>query len=293
MNGTIFPIDDGDIYGPRWYMPGTLALQALAFKPREQLSRKQPEGTCPEGQGSCIELNQFGICCEINRYCYFDGNWEPRCCPAGLKCPDSPCQADEFYCNVTTSKAVRMTLTLEQTTTGTSAASKTEKIITAFISHYTTASCCSRACGASSYSCESVFGGHCCGFGSQCALGTSCVADTRYKKSSCLPTQITCEPSEGGGCCNTGSVCAVIRPTPTFACKDRGPILEDHVAGLSPSAKAGIGVGVAIGAVVIIAVVAYLSIWRRRSNVWNEKILTEDNQDRSEFADRMVETTGR
>ncbi|KAI0859784.1 hypothetical protein F4860DRAFT_241530 [Xylaria cubensis] len=297
MNGTVFPIDNQGEYGARWYIPGTPALQALTFDPGEQLPRRQPEGTCPEGQGSCIELNQFGICCEINRYCYYDGDWRPMCCPAGLKCPDSPCQADEFYCNVTTSKTVPMTLTSEQTTTGANAVSKTEEIITAFISHYTTASCCSRACGASSYSCENAFSEQCCGFGSQCALGTSCVADTRYAipTASCLSSQIACEPSVGGGCCNTGSVCAVVDsgPTQSAVCRDGGPTLGGHVAGLSPSAKAGIGVGVAIGAIIVVAVIAYLSIWLRWSRMRNGKLLTKNNQNRRESADTMVETTGR
>ncbi|KAI1734369.1 hypothetical protein F4680DRAFT_344082 [Xylaria scruposa] len=293
MNGTIIPIDSRDIYGPRWYIPGTSALKASAFDPRERLPQRQAEPTCHEGLGSCAELNIPGVCCDINRYCYFDGDWVPKCCPVGLKCPDSPCQAGQFLCNVTTSKAVRMTSTLKQTTMGASAASITEEIITAFTSHYTTAACCNGACGVSAYPCESVFGKVCCSFGYQCGLGGSCVADTRSKTSSCLPTQITCEPDEGGGCCNTGSICAVIDsgPTSTFVCKDRGPILEDHVAGLSPSAKAGIGVGVAIGAVIVVAVIAYLSIWRRWSRMWHEKISTDD-QDRREYADTMGETTG-
>ncbi|KAI1748212.1 hypothetical protein F4782DRAFT_382166 [Xylaria castorea] len=294
MNGTIFPADTQHEYGPRWYTPGTPALQALIFDPGKQLPQRQLEPSCGKGQHSCLELNAPFLCCESKRYCYFDENWTPKCCHVGSKCPDAACQADEFSCNVTSSYDIRVTLVPGQTTTGASATSNREYIISTFISHSTTTACCSRACGASSHSCESVLGGQCCGFGSQCALGTSCVANTGYstQTASCLANQKTCRPDEGGGCCDTGSKCAVIDsgPTSSFVCSGGGPTLEDHVAGLSPSAKAGIGVGVAIGVVIVVTVIAYLSIWWRWSRMRNEKILTEDNQDRGEFAYAVVET---
>jgi hypothetical protein len=208
------------------------------------------------------------MCCENDRYCYLDKNWQPKCCSLGNKCDDSNCGDEQLYCNTT----LTVTTHLGTATTGTP---------TVRVDYTTSSACCQRACGASSFSCESEFGGQCCPYGFKCASTSQCIADPVPSTSTfvstivpeipagCTTSQISCAATDGGGCCGVGSFCTfqsvahatskVCAPNSTFADGDGG-----GSTALSSSARVGVGVGVALGAAIIIAAVTWLCIRRRR-----------------------------
>ncbi|KAI0202000.1 hypothetical protein F4808DRAFT_91642 [Astrocystis sublimbata] len=277
-NATRLPVDAGNGFAPRWYQ-GTPALPAQLLSPNPEymlggaLSPRQ-ENLCPAGQHSCIEVDSPNTCCDNDRYCYLNEHWEPRCCQLGVKCPDSQCGPNELYCNRTTTALV------PAGTTTSAGKPQSDMVVTSVMSRSTYAACCNRACNEASFSCEMAFGGQCCPYNFKCALGNNCIADPTPSTTSissiipeipsgCTISQITCAQTEGGGCCNTGSICtfqsvatassmAVCAPDPSIF--DNGS--SSHA--LSSGAKAGIGVGVALGAAIIIAAVTWLCIRRRK-----------------------------
>ncbi|KAI1176555.1 hypothetical protein F4777DRAFT_262957 [Nemania sp. FL0916] len=279
LNNAAFFGGGGGGVAPRWYMEGTPALPArrLSRSPRYILSGRDddPAAQCDVGQHSCVEADAADFCCRNDQYCYIDSSWGTRCCSLGVTCPGSPCDADQLYCNSTSTTIVPLvTSTLassghEQTVTETSKAV-----------YSTLSACCNRACSVSSFSCASTYGGQCCPYGFKCALGSRCIADpvpptstsvstiVTAVPSGCTTSQVSCDQSLGGGCCGIGSTCtyqgaspatstAVCAPNITFA--DGG---GSHA--LSDGARVGIGVGVAVGAAIIIGAVTWLCIRRRR-----------------------------
>jgi hypothetical protein len=82
----------------------------------------------------------------------------------------------------------------------------------------------------------------------------------------CTTSQIGCS---GGGCCNVGFSCTEVSNTgycaPATVAPTASGISETSPSGLSQGAKAGIGAGVAIGACLIIGVLTYFCIRRRRA----------------------------
>ncbi|TWU72490.1 hypothetical protein ED733_001275 [Metarhizium rileyi] len=114
------------------------------------------------------------------------------------------------------------------------------------VGNSTTQGCCGRKCPQTSYYlCPSDLGGKCCPYGSNCQAGGNCIMKQ-------TPSTTTRVPSSGPGTCST---C-----TPTGA--DNVTVIEvDH---LSSGAKAGIGVGVALGTSLLIALLAWSYILYRR-----------------------------
>lgn len=120
-------------------------------------------------------------------------------------------------------------------------------------------------------------GGGCCGYGSTCASSSACIAARSQTPTGfvpqapegCTTSQISCPSSIGGGCCPVGRsctqvgssvACATVPVVPT-----NGAIATDQGGGgLSTGATAGIVVGVVLGSAVIIGVVTWLCIRKRR-----------------------------
>ncbi|KAI0858679.1 hypothetical protein F4860DRAFT_485752 [Xylaria cubensis] len=275
-DATLLAGGGGGGFAPRWYM-GTPALpaQPLSPNPRHALSGyrlgARQSNICPAGQHSCVEVNSPGTCCMNDRYCYYNENWEPMCCPLGVQCPDSKCGADQLYCNTTSTTTVAI---------GTTSTGQQSGNVTSIASYITSTACCNRACKSTAFSCEPAFGGQCCKYDFKCASGGSCISDPAPSTSTsistivsevpsgCITSQITCAQTEGGGCCNSGSICtfqSVATATSAAVCApDPTPSDDDSSNGLSSAAKAGIGVGVAVGAAIIIAAVTWLCIRQRR-----------------------------
>ncbi|KAI8945494.1 hypothetical protein F4801DRAFT_124943 [Xylaria longipes] len=276
-DATLLPFDDGSGFAPRWYM-GTPALPAQPLSPNprhglggHRLGARQ-DVSCAAGQHSCVEANSPGTCCENDRYCYLNKDWQPMCCHLGVQCPDSECGADLLYCNQTLSTTVAIATTSAGQQQGDTA-------VTSFVSRTTTAACCNRACKETAFSCEKAFGGQCCSYNYKCASNSKCIADpapsTPTSVSTIVPeippgctiSQITCAQTEGGGCCNSGSICTFqsIATASSAAVCAPDPTLSDSGSSnaLSSGARAGIGVGVAVGAAIVIAAVTWLCIRRR------------------------------
>ena len=148
--------------------------------------------------------------------------------------------------------------------------------------------CCPRACPApSAFLCPSSLGGGCCSVGSACLSGNSCsstintatVNTVSASPTGCTTGQFSCQPGAGGGCCNIGQTCTAIAsqllcvsgsststntaglPTATGPTSPSG----GSNGGLSSGAKAGIGVGVTLAALLIFGgLIAWFVVARRR-----------------------------
>ncbi|KAI1820193.1 hypothetical protein F4861DRAFT_543205 [Xylaria intraflava] len=260
-------------FAPRFYMDSVPAIPAQPFSPNpgnvlrsDGLDSRQ-NGQCPPGSHTCVEANAPGMCCSNDRYCYLNSTWGTQCCSLGIKCKNSECDSDQLFCNITSTS----TVPLDSTSTGKQQGS----IITSLMSFTTFAACCPRSCSEKMFQCEKLYGGQCCGYGSKCALGSLCIPDpvpsttmsstVEEIPSGCSATsQFSC--TDGGGCCNIGQVCtfqSIASATSSPIC---APAPSGSSGGLTSGAKAGIGVGVALGAAIIIGAVAWLCIRRRRQS---------------------------
>jgi hypothetical protein len=170
---------------------------------------------------------------------------------------DSPCNSESYYCTIT------------MTTTEDGEATETEQ-----------AGCCGRKCaGSSQYLCASDLGGACCGFGSECHAGGACVNTVAPSHSpaltpvaeGCTTSQYQCD--DGQGCCDNDQVCTEVSntgycaagtPTPSGADLVDADDVDGGGDGLSEGAKAGIGVGVVVGASIIIGGLTWLCLRKRR-----------------------------
>lgn len=235
-------------FSPRFYM----------LDPVRRPEKRQEGGSCPGH--NCAELGDeyADVCCENDRYCFLDRSWEAKCCAVGNDCEgdqstNNPCPSMN-YCNATI----------------TVSASTTES-----------AGCCPRACGTASQHCASSFGGHCCDLNDQCASSSQCLVSQSSTSSmstvvgivpsGCTATtQFRCDESDIGlGCCAIGqscvagtNVCAGDPALPTSS----GSYTIDQSTGLSEPARIGVGVGVAVGAALIIGLLTWFCIRRRQAH---------------------------
>jgi hypothetical protein len=195
-------------------------------------------------------------CCENSNFCLIDTSFSAACCQLGSDC-GNPCSTASYICPTTI------------TVSGTPTISR---------------ACCPRACPVSQYKCAASLGGNCCPFGSNCQADGNCTATstssnpvTTSVPSGCTTNQFTCATAQGGGCCDNGSRCTVSDNTnycaagTSFATRT-GPngFLASSITPdpgnkrLSTGAKAGIGVGVSVGALLIIGALLYFFIIHRR-----------------------------
>jgi hypothetical protein len=296
-NAAILPFGGAGV-APRWYAEGIPATpaQPLSRNPGRVIlgwdGEEEKEGLwardviqCPAGNHSCVELGPLGAqkCCSNDRYCYLTGNSEPKCCSIGVKCPDSPCNSDQRFCNNTIPITVSDGPDATGLPTGTnSGGGGQETNLTSHAIFTTVTGCCNRQCGTSSFQCEGVFGGQCCPNGNKCGESSLCIVNTPASTSSSVSTivseipagctaasQFRCSETDGGGCCDTGSVCtfqSVAPATSTPVCSpDPNYADGDSSSGaLSSGARVGIGVGVALGAAVVIAAITWFCIYQRK-----------------------------
>ncbi|KAI9858903.1 MAG: hypothetical protein M1813_007205 [Trichoglossum hirsutum] len=86
---------------------------------------------------------------------------------------------------------------------------------------------------------------------------------------SCASGQYSCPATAGGGCCNIGLLCTHFGTS--LVCGSTGSIPSatsssapgSGSSGLSTSAKTGIGVGIALGAILTVSTIAFIVVHRR------------------------------
>ncbi|KAI0015659.1 hypothetical protein F4780DRAFT_63628 [Xylariomycetidae sp. FL0641] len=277
----------------RWYPMSSPAAAVLERRQQQQGDDADDDEVpqqCPSGQHSCVEIGPAGAaaCCANDQYCFLDEDWAPACCALGLKCPGSACEADQLFCNTTTTSTI--TLTTAPTTS-------------LLATDIPSPACCRRPCDEASFSCQAYYGGQCCPYGASCATGGLCLAGptgTSGSSSSSsvstvvsmIPpgctaaTQISCPASLGGGCCDVGSTCTVQTLTgdevPATAATATASVVTSNVCApnltvvasddaggggggaLSTGAKAGVGIGVTLGAAAGIGLLTWFFFRQRR-----------------------------
>ncbi|KAG7288553.1 hypothetical protein NEMBOFW57_004906 [Staphylotrichum longicolle] len=187
------------------------------------------------------------------------------CCHIGSTC-DSPCAESQYQCNKTT------------TTTLTSGATPVTTLVPA---------CCPRTCtGASEFHCPAVSGtstgrGGCCAYGARCGAAGQCLftpapttsLDLSLAPPGCTTGQISCAATLGGGCCAATQSCTLIDAKAHCADNPITPTgsgvsvvnADETWGGLSAGAKAGIAVGVVVGAGLVMGAATWWCLRRRRA----------------------------
>ncbi|OAA54245.1 hypothetical protein SPI_08864 [Niveomyces insectorum RCEF 264] len=207
---------------------------------------------CAAGQHSCLDINST-ICCTNDRYCLLDPNTlEPACCLVGSSC-GSPCNAAQYACNATTTVTTTRTAPSSSTQLQSDAPTVTAIVTTTTTSVF--AACCGRRCpGTSMFLCASTFGGGCCSFGQTCASHSQCIWTTNSNSNA------------GGGGGATGSMTGITTVTGVGGGggdKTNNGGGGDGGGSLSGGAKAGIALGVVVGAAALIGAATWLCLHRR------------------------------
>ncbi|KAG9254562.1 uncharacterized protein F5Z01DRAFT_79499 [Emericellopsis atlantica] len=212
---------------------------------------------CGDDRHSCEEIGHADTCCANDRYCYVNRDGDPKCCPIGSNCAgDSPCSSDAWYCT------------------------RTQALTTASDGEATpvpVAGCCPRKCPATSrYLCPEDQGGKCCPYDAECRAG-NCVETAKPSASriltpiqeGCTTRQYKCE--DGQGCCDDDQRCTAVDGTgycaPGRPSQSGIEIIgegDDEGGSLSDGATAGIAAGVVIGAALVLGVLAWVCIRKRR-----------------------------
>ncbi|KAK8056442.1 hypothetical protein PG993_001669 [Apiospora rasikravindrae] len=250
-------------FTPRYYAEG-LALYRLGGRQAAGLSCADPTKV-----HTCGELGALGnnFCCPNDKYCFFGENWAVNCCSIGNSC--DKCNDTHYLVNVTKTSTFDTTLGIVST--------GSQPVVKQTFSEQTIESggCMPRKCAASEFQCPESFGGNCCNFGIPCSSGGLCGVAITPSPSGFVPTangcpsrnQFACAASLGGNCCYNGQTC--VERDGTQGCTGQptsppGTEITYSGGGLSQSAKAGIGVGVAVGAAIIIGLATWFCIRHRR-----------------------------
>lgn len=220
-------------------------------------------------------------CCRDDEWCFISnvtdssGEYQPSCCKLGNNCAtENQCpdlEKEEYLCVNTITTTIRVP---GGSQTGPITATPAVAIAT------TVTSCCQRACGISSFQCP---GAGCCPNGQSCMDGGQCgsfiappTTVATIQDPNCSQGQFTCDDKEGG-CCSNGAVCTIVSNEGRCASASasatgiRNPgnfteVATDPPSTLSGGAKAGIGVGVTLGALVIIFItLCFIRRKRRRA----------------------------
>ncbi|KAH8840629.1 hypothetical protein MCOR02_006099 [Pyricularia oryzae] len=238
-------VDINDGFAPQWYPADAI------FK------RQNNTPNCGRTSHSCLDVNGT-VCCANHQYCIVNRLGNTRCCPLGNSCQqETSCTFDTYECNATTTR-----------TTGTVTSTSTYS------------ACCPRGCSTSSFRCPQDMGNGCCAYGEVCATSACLKSPTSVLSgfipqatTECSSNQVTCPSSLGGGCCERGRTCTVVESnamcgvappniTPTSAPSPSPEPVQG--GGMSTAEKAGIAVGVVIGAAIIIGVITWMCIRKRR-----------------------------
>ncbi|KAF4332332.1 hypothetical protein FBEOM_13879 [Fusarium beomiforme] len=268
-------------HNPRQYE----ALQAAPgdLMPRFFIDRSFPlakrAGDCGSGHHNCLEVGFANDCCDNDSYCYVNRNGDPKCCPIGSNCSsDSPCSSNAYFCTRTV------------TSSGTATAQE---------------GCCDRKCPKTSlYLCPSSLGGNCCGYNSECRAGGDCASTRPASRtdllspipSGCTTSQHKC--SDGAGCCDNDQKCTQVsgegycaQATPT---ESSVTIIDADDSGsrLSDGAKAGIGVGVVIGASIIVGGLTWVCLRKRRQRTASRPSASGEGDGSGRPRDAMTDISG-
>ncbi|KAK8081918.1 hypothetical protein PG996_000699 [Apiospora saccharicola] len=263
----------GDVGGelgftPRYYAEG----QALYRLGGRQVGTGQVDCSDPTKSHTCGELGALGeaSCCPNERYCFFGGNWTVQCCSIGNKC-SNVCDEGHFLINTTVTSTFEVTV-------GVISGTNTAPILTQSLSEKTVESggCKPRKCAVSEFQCPMSLGGGCCKFGNPCLTGGSCGVPITASPTGFVPTangcpsrnQFSCAASLGGNCCFNGQTCVLSGNTQACAGQATSPPGTEITytgGGLSQGAKAGIGVGVAVGAALIIGILTWFCLRHRKA----------------------------
>ncbi|KAK7989369.1 hypothetical protein PG989_009684 [Apiospora arundinis] len=259
-----FFVDDAGAepgFTPRYYAGGF---------PAYRLGGRQAAGLdCgdPTKSHSCGELGAQweSVCCSNDRYCFFGANWTAQCCSIGNKC--GQCSPDQIQGNLT------KTSTFDSTKALISGATNTEPVVVQTWSEqiFESRACTPRKCAASEFQCPKSLGGRllCCLSGGLCAVGVTPPPTGPVPTANGCPSKnmFACAASLGGACCTNGQTCVVTNGVQ--GCEGQptsppGTEITYNGGGLSQGAKAGIGVGVAVVAAVIIGFVTWFCLRQRR-----------------------------
>ncbi|KAF9771306.1 hypothetical protein IL306_011060 [Fusarium sp. DS 682] len=268
-------------HNPRQYE----ALQAAPgdLMPRFFIDRSFPlakrAGGCSSGHHNCLEVGFPDDCCDNDSYCYVNRQGDPKCCPIGSNCSsDSPCSSNAYFCTRTVTRS------------GTATAQE---------------GCCDRKCPKTSlYLCPSSLGGNCCGYNSECRAGGDCASMKPASRtdlqspipSGCTTSQHKC--SDGAGCCDNDQECTQVsgegfcaQATPT---ESGVTIVDDDDSGseLSDGAKAGIGVGVVVGASIIVGGLTWMCLRKRRQRTASRPSASGEGDDSGRPRDAMTDISG-
>ncbi|KAK6864329.1 hypothetical protein PG995_000857 [Apiospora arundinis] len=258
-----FFVDDAGAepgFTPRYYAGGF---------PAYRLGGRQAAGLdCgdPTKSHSCGELGAQweSVCCSNDRYCFFGANWTAQCCSIGNKC--GQCSPDQIQGNLT------KTSTFDSTKALISGATNTEPVVVQTWSEqiFESRACTPRKCAASEFQCPKSLG-------EIAVLPERRLVRSRRHAAAYWPrahrerlpieeyVRVRREPGR-----------SVLHQRADVRRDERRPGLRGaaHVApgteitynggGLSQGAKAGIGVGVAVVAAVIIGFVTWFCLRQRR-----------------------------
>ncbi|ETS81391.1 hypothetical protein PFICI_06393 [Pestalotiopsis fici W106-1] len=232
-------------------------------------AKRQDLGVCPDGGHRCEDIGAPDSCCPSDLYCYYKADWEVGCCGFGKNC-DPTCTGTLYRVNATITSTASITASITQSGTDTGAATLTETV-TKRVTTFTSVGCTQRPCAISEYQCPESMGHGCCNNNQVCGssarcLGTVSTIATDVPTRGCSGTPSATECTDGG-CCLKGQTCANSSGTPVCSGQADGPAGSNTTTvdtGLSQSARAGIGAGVAIGAALVIGAVTWFCIRRRR-----------------------------
>jgi hypothetical protein len=232
-----------------------------AFAP-VPFAKRQDQGVCPDGGHRCEDIGAPEACCGSNRYCYYKTDWEVGCCGFGMNC-DTACTSTLYRTNATITTSTFSTLSGTDTATQTLRGQETT---------ITSVGCAVRPCALTAFQCPESMGHGCCNNDQVCGSSGHCLATqttvaTEVPTRGCSGTLSATDCTDGGGCCLQGQTCVNVAGTPGCSGTPDGPAGSNTTTvdtGLSQSARAGIGAGVAIGAALVIGAVTWFCIRRRR-----------------------------
>ncbi|KFY41463.1 hypothetical protein V494_02975, partial [Pseudogymnoascus sp. VKM F-4513 (FW-928)] len=266
-----------------------LSPRHFLASPPQLLEARQADLECKEPNSHrCNDIGFPNNCCPNTDFCFVNDKSEADCCSIGNDCASTNKCTDSafYYCNTTSTINSATTAPSGRTSSSPSTITRPPSTTSSQNPNVSVfPACCPRACpSTSAYKCPDSLGGKCCTYGHTCITNgcvstlppSSSTASTSSSVLACATSDIACT-DDLGGCCHSGAHCTSILSTGYCATGNAAPTdlrrggseggtIEKprDDGGLSSGAKAGIGAGVAIGALLVIAAAVWWWISRRR-----------------------------